>query len=53
MHKLTRVPPIRSKSTIAARIELGFADFGEMLQKGMANYQLLEHPLLDSFSEDT
>jgi hypothetical protein len=53
MHKLTRVPPIRSKSTIAAGIDLGFADSGEMLQKGMANYRLLEHPLLDSFSEDT
>jgi hypothetical protein len=35
MHKLTRVPPIRSKSTIAAGIEHGFADSGEMLWKGM------------------
>jgi hypothetical protein len=53
MHKLTRVPPIRSKSTIVAGIELGFADSGEMLQKGMVNYWLLEHPLLNSFSKDT
>jgi hypothetical protein len=50
MHKLTRVPPIRSKSTIAAGIELSFANSGEMPQKGMVNYRLLEHPLLDSFS---
>jgi hypothetical protein len=41
------------KSRIAAGIDLGFADSGEMLQKGIANYRLLEQPLLDSFSKDT
>jgi hypothetical protein len=49
MHKLTRVPPIRSKSTIAARIEHGFADSGEMLRKGMEKIRRLSPPLLDSF----
>jgi hypothetical protein len=38
---------------IATEIEHGFADSSKMLQKGLANYRLLEHPLLDSFSEDT
>jgi hypothetical protein len=31
MDKLTRVPPMRSESAIAARIELDFTDSGEVL----------------------
>jgi hypothetical protein len=52
MDKLTRVPPMRSESAIAAEIELGFADSGETLQKGMTDCRRLELPLLDSLSGD-
>jgi hypothetical protein len=52
MHKLTRVPPIRSKSTIAAGIEHGFADSGEMLRNGMEKIRRLSPPLLDSFLQE-
>jgi hypothetical protein len=52
MHKLTRVPPMRSESMIAAGIELGFADSGEMLRKGMTDCRRLELPLLDSLPGD-
>jgi hypothetical protein len=31
MNKLTGIPPMRSESAIAAGIELGFADSGEIL----------------------
>jgi hypothetical protein len=52
MDKLTRIPPMRSESTIAAGIELGFADSGETLQKGTTDCRRLELPLFDSLSRD-
>jgi hypothetical protein len=52
MDKLTRVTPMQSESTIAAGIELGFADSGETLEKGTMNYRRLELPLFDSLSGD-
>jgi hypothetical protein len=49
MDKLTRVPPMRSESVIAAGIELKLADSGEHLRKGIAKSQRFRPPLLDYF----
>jgi hypothetical protein len=43
---------VRSESAIAAGIELGFADSGEVLYRGMADSGRFRPPLSDSFLRD-
>jgi hypothetical protein len=50
VHKLTRVLPRGSTTALVDGIELGFADSGELLQKGTAKFIQLRPSLLDSFN---
>jgi hypothetical protein len=52
MHKLTRILPIWSTTTIDDGSELSSADSSEMLRKGTMDYRLLEPPLIDSFLQE-